>query len=221
MLRVENAILLHASLTPGLRPACAERLLECLPYARRLRLESADPLARASSLAGLALALSAAGRAHGAAFAGVAALRLREDEKPRFEHGPHFSVSHTRSRIACIACTTDEVGLDLETPSTTGPASSPSYEKLRWWTAAEATLKAAGAGLRRIRDVRVDLASLQSELDGRRYVLRELALAPDTLGHVASCRPVNLDIIESVGLDDEAFSASLERVLRLSTQVSQ
>jgi phosphopantetheinyl transferase len=216
---VENASLLHASLTPGLRPACAERLLACLPYAPRLRLERADSLVRASSLAGLALALIAAARAHGAVFAGVAALRLREGEKPRFEHGPYFSISHTRSRVACIACVSDEVGLDLET-APTEPAFAPSYQKLQRWTAAEATIKAAGAGLRRIRDVRVDLASLASELDGRRYVLRELRLTPDTFGHVASVQPVCLGI-EGVSLDENGFSASLERVLGLSAQGQQ
>jgi phosphopantetheinyl transferase len=215
---MENASLLHAPLTPGLRPACAERLLEALPYARRLRLERADPLLRASSLAGLALALVAAARARGAAFGGIAELRLPEGEKPRFVHGPHFSISHTSSRVACIACAAAEVGIDIETAP--AGAASALIRKLQRWTASEATLKAAGVGLRRMRGVQVDLASLESELEGRRYVLRELALAPDTLGHVASLQPVRPHI-ECVALDEAPFSASLEGVLGLSTQDAQ
>ena len=219
MLRVENASLLHAPLTPGLRPACAERLLEALPYAARLRLERAGAPARAASLAGLALALIAAVRASGTEFRGVADLQLRDDERPRFRRGPHFSISHTDSRVACIACTTMEVGLDIETLQEER-ALAPSSAKLRWWTAAEATLKAAGAGLRRIRDVRVDLAALASELDGRHYVLRDVELAPATRGHVASPAPIVV-AIECVVLDGREFSASLERVLGLTAQGQQ
>ena len=92
--------------------------------------------------------------------------------------------------------------------------------KLLEWTATEATLKAAGASLRRIADVRVDLNSSRSELDGRRYVLRELRLAPDTLGHLASPQPLSLDV-ETCALDDAEFSRALERVLCLSTQSPQ
>ncbi|HXW11048.1 MAG TPA: hypothetical protein VD737_10545 [Steroidobacteraceae bacterium] len=215
---MENASLLHAPLTPGLRRPCAARLLEALPYARRLHLERTDPLVRASSLAGLALALVAAARARGAAFEGIAGLRLPEGEKPRFVRGPHFSVSHTPTRVACIACDAAEVGIDIETAP--AGAASAVVRKLQRWTATEATLKAAGAGLRRVRDVRVELASLEAGFEGRCYVLRELALAPDTLGHVASLQPVRPDI-ECVALDGSCFSASLERVLGLSTQDAQ
>jgi phosphopantetheinyl transferase len=215
---VEKASLLHAPLAPGLRPACATRLLDRLPYVHRLRLERADPSARASSLAGLALALIGAGRILGSRFGGVADLRLPADEKPRFEGGPHFSISHTRSRVACLVCATAEVGLDIESaPSTVALAAT---RKLLHWTATEATLKAAGAGLRRISDVRVDLTVLAAELDGRRYVLREVLLAPDTLGHVASTRPLVLDM-DLVTLDDAQVSSALERILGLAPQGSQ
>ena len=219
MLRVENASLLHAPLTPGLRPACAERLLEALPYAARLRLERAGAPARAASLAGLALALIAAVRANGNKLRGVADLQLSDGERPRFRRGPHFSISHTDTRVACIACATGEVGLDIETGQEER-ALAPCFDKLRRWTAAEATLKAAGAGLRRIRDVRVDLVALASELDGKHYVLSEIELAPATLGHVASLRPIVV-AIECVALDGREFSASLERVLGLTAQGQQ
>ena len=109
-------------------------------------------------------------------------------------------------------------GLDLElAPSM--PALS-STRKLLQWTATEATLKAAGAGLRRVAEVSTDLDALASVFDGRRYVLREVLLAPDTLGHVASSTPVELEI-ELVALDDARFSAALERVLGLTAQRSQ
>ena len=217
-IRVEKASLLHAPLAPGLRPACATHLLETLPYAHRLRLERADPSARASSLAGLALALISANRNEGVPFTGVADLRLREEEKPRFEHGPHFSISHSRSRVACVACAGVEVGLDIESaPSDFARASTL---KLLQWTATEATLKAAGVSLRRIRGVRVDLPLLVSEFDGRRYILRELVLAPDTLGHVAASQPLVLDM-DCVALDDARVSGALERILGLPSQGSQ
>jgi len=189
-----------------------------LPYAHRLRLERFDPPARTSSLAGLALAVTAAARTLGDAFGGVADLRMREDEKPRFARGPHFSISHSRARVACVVCVPVEVGLDVESgPS--GPDLA-STRKLLHWTATEATLKAAGAGLRRLADVRVDLEFLEAVFDGRRYVLRELLLAPDTLGHVASLRPIDLEL-EHVELDGSGFSASLERVLGLTPQRQQ
>ena len=115
-------------------------------------------------------------------------------------------------------CERVDVGLDLElAPSM--PALS-STRKLLQWTATEATLKAAGAGLRRVAEVSTDLDALASVFDGRRYVLREVLLAPDTLGHVASSTPVELEI-ELVALDDARFSAALERVLGLTAQRSQ
>jgi phosphopantetheinyl transferase len=215
---VEKASLLHAPVAPGLRPACATRLLETLPYAHRLRLERADPSARASSLAGLALALIAANQNQGAPFVGVADLRLREEEKPRFVRGPHFSISHTRSRVACVACASVEVGLDIESaPSDLARASTL---KVLQWTATEATLKAGGVGLRHVPGVRIDLSSLASEFGGRRYVLRELVLAPDTLGHVASTQPLVLDM-DCVALDHAQVSGALERILGLAPQGSQ
>ena len=143
---------------------------------------------------------------------------MADDQKPRFAHGPHFSISHTPACVACAVCVHVDLGLDVESaPSAPGLVAT---RRLLQWTAAEATLKAAGAGLRRVADVRVDLTALEAAFDGRRYVLRELLLAPDTLGHIASSEPVDLDL-EGVTLDDAAFSASLERVLGLAPQRSK
>lgn len=199
-----------------MRPACAQRLLEALPYAARLRLERFEPPRRAASLAGLALALTAAARARGDAFGGVADLRMPDQQKPTFVHGPYFSLSHTQGHVACVTCTQVDVGLDIESV----PAMESATPKRLRWTATEATLKAAGAGLRRLADVHVDLAARETSFDGRRYVLHELRLAPGTFGHVASSRPLALEV-ESVELDGAAFSASLQRLLGLSPQDEQ
>jgi 4'-phosphopantetheinyl transferase EntD len=198
-----------------LRPACAQRLLEALPYAARLRLEGFEPPRRAASLAGLALALTAAARGLGESFGGVADLRMPDQQKPTFVRGPHFSVAHTQERVACVTCRQDDVGLDIEASI----AESPTPKLLRW-TATEATLKAAGAGLRGLADVHVDLASRETSFVGRRYVLQEVRLAPGTFGHVASSSPLALEV-ESVELDSFAFSASLQRLLGLAPQGEQ
>jgi 4'-phosphopantetheinyl transferase len=212
---VNEASLLHAPLTPGLRLACAQRLLEALPYAARLRLERFEPTRRAAGLAGLALALTSAARALGDAFGGVADLRMPDEQKPQFARGPYFSLSHTQGHVACVSCLHDDVGLDIESSA----AGSPTPELLRW-TASEATLKAAGAGLRRLAGVQVDLAARETSFAGTRYVLHELHLAPGTFGHVASSRPLAL-AVEPVELDGAAFSASLERLLGLPPQREQ
>jgi phosphopantetheinyl transferase len=210
---VEKAILLHAALAPGLPAPCAAGLLESLPYARRLQLEGSDAAARTASLAGVALALVAAHRLTGVP-ARVADLQLRDGQKPRFAAGPFFSISHSSDRVACVTCVGIDVGLDIETEPSAGGGST---RTLLQWTATEATLKAAATGLRRAGDVRVDLDGLVSDLDGRRYVLREVRPAPHALGHVAAAEHLDLDI-EALALDGVAVSGALQRTLGLQTQ---
>jgi phosphopantetheinyl transferase len=210
---VERAILLHASLAPGLVPAWAARLLEALPYARRLQLEGADAAVRTASLAGVALALAGSARTAGVS-ARIADLQLHDGQKPRFASGPYFSVSHTNDRVACVTCDGVDVGLDIETAP---PAGGGSTRTLLQWTATEATLKAAGTGLRRIGDVRVDVDGLVSQMDGRCYLLREVRLATHTFGHVAAAKHLDLDI-EVLALDSVEVSAALQRALGLPAQ---
>jgi hypothetical protein len=210
---VERAILLHASLAPGLPPAWAARLLAALPYARRLQLERADATARTASLAGLALALAGSARTAGVP-SRIADLQLRDGQKPRFASGPFFSVAHTNDRVACVTCDGVDVGLDIETAQ---PAGGSSTRRLLQWTATEATLKAAATGLRRIGDVRVDVDGLVSGMAGRRYLLREVRLATHTVGHVAAAEHLDL-AIEALALDSVEVSATLQRALGLPTQ---
>lgn len=209
---VEKAILLHASLAPGLLPAHAARLLEALPYARRLQLEGTDAAAQMASLAGVALALAGSSRTAGVP-ARIADLQLHDGQKPRFAAGPFFSVSHTNDRVACVACVGVVVGLDIET----APPADGETRKLLQWTATEATLKAAGTGLQRVGDVRVDVDRLVSDLDGRRYVLREVRLTPHAFGHVAAAAHLDL-AIEGVQLDGVEISAVLQSALGLPSQ---
>lgn len=218
MRAVKTAILLHASLRPGLPPGCAARLLQALPYARRLHLERARAPVRTSSLAGLALVLTGAERGTGGVTR-AADLRFEVDAKPRFMHGPGFSISHTAEHVACVVCAGAEVGLDIEpVPAEVEPAA---IRKLVRWTATEATLKAAGAGLRRVQAVHLDEASLAtSTFDSRRYLLRAFTLPPDLHGHVACAEPLDL-AIERVDLDGDVVSGAVQRALGLPTQREQ
>jgi phosphopantetheinyl transferase len=193
-------------------------LLQALPYARRLQLERARAPVRTSSLAGLALVLTGAERGTGCVTR-AAGLRFEADAKPRFEHGPGFSISHTADPVACVVCAGAEVGLDIEpVPEDAGPAA---MRKLARWTATEATLKAGGAGLRRVQAVQLSDASLAtSTFDGRRYVLCEFTLPPDLHGHVACAEPLDL-AIERVELDGDVVSGAVQRALGLPTQREQ
>lgn len=211
---MQKAILLHASLEPGIAPRWTDELLRALPYGRRLQIERADAGARTASLAGLALALTGAGRL-GDAVPRVAEFRFATGAKPRFEHGPHFSVSHTVDRVACAVCSTIDVGLDIENvPSGVGHATL--LELVRW-TATEATLKAAGLGLPQVRKVVLEGPAIGAiEGDGR-YTLREFQLSAHTIGHVASAEPVEL-LVDAVALDGAEVSAAVQCALGLETQ---
>jgi hypothetical protein len=210
---VQNAILLHASLEPGTVARWSDPLLRALPYARRLQLESAEPSSRWASLGGIALALTGARRAGRASRVGD--FVFEADAKPRFRDGPFFSLSHTTDRVGCVVASTLDVGLDLERAP--GEAARAPLHKLLGWTAAEATLKAAGLGLRHLAVVRADPDTLTAVLDGRHYVLREVWLGPHTVGHVAATEPLALEVAE-LALDGDEASAAVECALGLAPQ---
>ena len=212
---VQNAILLHASLATGAPAPWLQPLLQALPYARRLQIERADGAAQAASLAGLALALTAAGRAIGE-IPRVADFRFITGAKPRLEQGPAFSVSHTADRVACVVCNGVDLGLDIETvPSVAG---GTTLRKLLRWTASEATLKAAGLGLRQVSEVVLEQQSERTAvLAGRRYALLEVQLTPHTIGHVASAESIELRV-DTVALDGAEVSSTVQRALGLPAQ---
>ena len=164
-------------------------MLQGLPYARRLELESRDPEARRISVRGTLLLFEAAvDLGFGAVTPGD--LRFPEGGKPHLAGGPYFSISHTQRRVACAASRETEIGLDHE--DYTGEDAPP---RLRRWTAVEATLKAAGAGLARAAAVQIDAGLGYARLDGTRYHLVPLDLGPGVVACLASGpRPDSIEV---------------------------
>ena len=163
----QNLILYHTDLR-GQWPqesarACAARL----PYARRLALGSGSVAARAS-LAGIALALRALSRGLGRRVL-LSEILFTQGEKPRLAPpvalavgetrvaepavarpddgtaAADFSISHAGPWVACAALAHGRVGLDLEMGTD---------ERIADWVLREALLKASGAGMRALREVR-------------------------------------------------------------------
>jgi len=193
---MSRVIVLHAP-TPGhASPEWERGLLQRLPYARRLELESRDPEARRASLGGTALLFEAAARL-GFGDVGSDELRFPEGAKPSVAGGPYFSISHTARRVACAASRECDVGLDHEEFS-----GDEAPARLRHWTAIEATLKAAGAGLRRTGAVEVNRELRFSRLDDTEYTLVPLDLGPGVVACLAvSSHPDAIEIqrLEGVG----------------------
>jgi hypothetical protein len=191
-----RVIVLHASSPGHARPEWEQDLLLRLPYARRLELEARDPQSRRASLRATVLLFEAASRL-GLKNVGSGDLRFPEGGKPVVTGGPYYSVSHTRGRIACAASRDCDVGLDHEEYVGEEPPA-----RLTHWTAIEATLKAAGAGLRRARRVEIDPEFRFSRLDGTRYDLVPLDLGTGVVACLAaSSRPDEIAVlrIEGVG----------------------
>jgi len=211
---MQKVIVIHAPLRPGATAPWHDTLLSTLPYAKQLELDRRPAAARSASLAGLGLALAAASRLQGAAVS-PGEFAFPAGGKPYFRSGPWFSVSHSEARVACAASVAVEVGLDCEEiPAGSGHEAA---QKLARWTATEAALKAAGLGLRQVREVLLDSALQSAEVAESRYVLRLLPLAPTAVCHLATRVPVEV-AIEQVMLDAAEISGLVERSLRLPPQ---
>jgi phosphopantetheinyl transferase len=178
-------LVMHARLRGGAVPEALTRLLDQLPYAKRLDLERRDPGARRASLAGLWLALEGAARLRGCEV-DVASLRFPADGKPYLEGGPHFSISHSPQHVAAAVCESVEIGLDLEEVDAGSGDSLAARQKLQRWTATEAVLKAAGRGLREARSVELDESLATGTLAGVCYRLRPVEISTDVVAHVAT-----------------------------------
>lgn len=185
-------MVLHARLDDRFDAARCAPLLERLPYARRLELERRRPRLRVPSLLGIALLGEGVRQLCGVPL-DPAQLRFPQDGKPCLDGGPRFSISHSMSRVAVAIAEADEPGLDLEElrPGRQDRA------RLERWTAIEATLKALGAGLRRLRDVRLADELTHAALDGKSLYLRSVDLGPDCVARLATFEPVTgLDVRE-------------------------
>jgi hypothetical protein len=201
---VINVTVLHARLPAGPCPPGLARLLDRLPYAKRLELEGRDPVAIHASLAGIALVLR-----------GVAMLRRSPVDagrlqfpaggKPYLRGGPSFSMSHGTRTVGAAMCSGCEVGFDLEE---LGPGSRERVAgraQLARWTATEAVLKAAARGLREARGVDLGESLLDGRVGGMSFHLVPVEVAPDVVAHLATDVPGVRVSVEEVDASDFAF----------------
>ena len=163
----ETLILYHTDLRGEWPRAAARALAARLPYGKRLATSADSPGARAS-LAGIALALRALSALTGRAV-GPGEIVFAQGAKPRLAHAcaaggapaderrPDFSISHSGPWVGCAAVRCGRVGFDVEMGS---------GERIASWVAREAALKACGAGIRALREVRLSAghASCRGEL---------------------------------------------------------
>lgn len=191
-------LVLHAALPEGPAPSALRRLLERLPYERRLELERRDERGRCASLAGVHLALAGAERLLERPVA-PGELRFIDGAKPRLAAGPLFSISHGTGRVGVALSVSADVGFDLEEMRAVEGRTRADAAKLARWTATEAVLKAAGRGLREARAVRLDDDLASGLLDGRVYRLWPLQLHDESIAHLASAEPIGpIAVVEVV-----------------------
>jgi phosphopantetheinyl transferase len=152
----ETLILYHTDLRGEWPRDAARALAARLPYGKRLATSADSPGARAS-LAGIALALRALSALTGRAV-GPGEIVFAQGAKPRLAHAcPDFSISHSGPWVGCAAVRCGRVGFDVEMGS---------GERIASFVAREAALKACGAGIRALREVRLSAgrASCRGEL---------------------------------------------------------
>lgn len=208
----QNLILYHTDLSGQWPEEGARAFAVRLPYLKRLALGSGGDAARAS-LAGIALAVRALAGLLGRRVA-PGEIVFAHGEKPRLLQAarlaaaggsavaapraqPDFSVSHSGSRVACAALADGRVGLDIEVGS--GP-------RVAGWVVCEALLKATGAGLRalgELRDIELPESRLQETCvswRGERWYLRRLEFLPETSACLLTSCPVRAVAAYSVAL---------------------
>lgn len=178
-------MVLHGRLHDQPEAARCDSLLERLPYARRLELERRRPELRRPSLLGIALLGEGVRRLRGSPLDPLR-LRFTADGKPYLDEGPCFSISHSATRVAVAIGEADELGLDIEELR----PGRLDRERLERWTATEATLKACGVGLRRLRDVRLAEDLTRATLDAHAVHLCSVSLATGCVARLATLQPV-------------------------------
>lgn len=182
---MSRVIVLQAELGGDREDAAGDRLLQQLPYARRLELELRDVQARRASLRGTGLVLEGLSRLCDRPVA-AGELRFPQGGKPFCAGAGSFSVSHTERRVAVALCRDCEVGIDMEELPHAADPGSVDCARLERWTAVEAVLKAAGLGLRHAGRVVVDCGAARARLDDREYFLRRIDLVPGVVAHLAT-----------------------------------
>jgi phosphopantetheinyl transferase len=224
-----DVVLIHAARRPadGPGPAWHLRVLQALPYAKRIEIERRPPADRAASLDALALLCVGLDRV-GDTTARLHDLRYGEHGAPRLTGGRAFSLAHSASRVACLVAADAAVailGLDLEDLDDPAQVQPSRLARLRDWVATEAVLKAAGHGLREAGAVALeaDLADAASAgswrcatFHGDRYRVLETVLDPECVCAVATVGQVRPCLLAgTVDLAADLVSAAVERRLSL------
>jgi hypothetical protein len=142
----QNLILYYTDLHAHWPEERARYLTNSLPYLKRLAVSSGTEAARAS-LAGIALAQRALAGLLGRPVQ-AAEIVFAPHEKPRVAgcDGVDFSIAHSGTLVGCAAVRGAQVGFDVE---------QGTDERLKDWVAREATVKAAGLGMRAVGEVQL------------------------------------------------------------------
>ena len=196
-----RVLVLHARLPDGPAPPVLAALLMRLPYAKRLELERRDAAGQAAALAGVWLALEAAARLRGCAVP-AGSLRFPGSGRPHLAGGPSFSISHGVTRVAAAVSEDAGIGLDLEEVAMDGGDAVTMLaerRRLERWTATEATLKAAGRGLRDLRLVALDESRAMATLAGEVYRLAAVTMAERVVACLASSARIEaVEVAETI-----------------------
>jgi 4'-phosphopantetheinyl transferase EntD len=188
----QTLILYHTDLRGEWPGPLARAFARGLPYLKRLAAARDDASSRAS-LAGVALAVRALTHLL-ARPVSVGELVFGQGRKPQLAErsalaSVDFSISHSGPYVVCAAVRTARVGLDIEFGTDA---------RKRLWVAQEATLKAAGEGLRALSEGAPSVAASHVEWRGVRWQLTRLNLFADALGCIVSSRAVRVIRSQSV-----------------------
>jgi phosphopantetheinyl transferase len=204
----KEILLHHARVPAGLEAGLQARWLASLPdtlSARISRMHHARD--RAATLLGIALLRHCAGAA-GFEPPPPASLAFPSHGKPVWPSGPDFSITHSAMYAGCaLAPVRFRVGLDMEQRGGAAgsdlrlvasdreralyAASGLSPDDL--WTAKEAVLKAAGAGIRDAGQVRLEADT--ATFRGTRYVLLRPPVAADCCCTLAATGPAEVVVV--------------------------
>ncbi len=176
----QTLILYHTDLTDHWPEEAARALAARLPYLKRLSVASGSAAARAS-LAGIALALRALAAVVGRTVL-ASEIVFAQDAKPRLGSPgaqADFSIAHSAALVGCAAVRGAQVGFDVE---------QGTDEHLDDWVAREATVKAAGLGMRAVSEVTLEGAVALCR--GARWYGRRLDAFPGATACIMSSAPL-------------------------------
>jgi phosphopantetheinyl transferase len=175
----QTLILYHTDLSDHWPEEAARALAARLPYLKRLSVASGGEAGRAS-LAGVALALRALAAVLGRSVM-ASEIVFAQDAKPRLG-GPgaqaDFSIAHSAALVGCAAVRGAQVGFDVE---------QGTDEHLDSWVTREATVKAAGLGMRAVHEV--TLAAGGALCRGARWYGRRVDAFPGATACVMTSAP--------------------------------